>query len=86
MYARAKLQQADILAEQCLEIADDCNSNNYATSQIEIDTRKWLASKLLPKQYGDKYILDQKSEEDDKLNEEIRQLRKNLDAKNRKDY
>lgn len=65
-YAKAKLFQADLLAEECLEIADDdsqdvkydkdgnesCNTEFVARSRLKIDTRKWLASKLLPKQYG----------------------------------
>ena len=66
-YAMAKLEQADILAEECLEIADDdshdirvdpttgfevCNTEFIARSRLRIDTRKWLAAKLLPKLYG----------------------------------
>ena len=65
-YAQAKLMQADLLAEECLEIADDdsndeivsadgfavCNTEFIARSRLRIDTRKWLAAKLLPKQYG----------------------------------
>jgi hypothetical protein len=65
-YAQAKIEQADRLAEECLEIADDdsndvklspegfevFNSEFVARSRLRIDTRKWLASKLLPKQYG----------------------------------
>jgi len=66
-YAQAKIEQADILAEECLEIADDdsmdvkydpktgdelCNTEFIARSRLRVDTRKWLAAKLLPKQYG----------------------------------
>jgi hypothetical protein len=65
-YAMAKIEQADILAEECLEIADDdsgdtklspdgfelCNTEFIARARLRVDTRKWLASKLLPKQYG----------------------------------
>ncbi len=66
-YAQAKVEQADILAEECLEIADDdthdvkinhetgeeyCNTEFIARARLRVDTRKWLASKLLPKQYG----------------------------------
>ncbi len=65
-YAEAKLIQADLLAEECLEIADDsgrdntvnelgveiCNTEWINRSRLRIDTRKWLAAKLLPKQYG----------------------------------
>ncbi len=67
-YAQAKVEQADILAEECLEIADDssfdirvdndgievCNTEFIARARLRVDTRKWLASKLLPKQYGQK--------------------------------
>jgi len=66
LYAQAKLVQADLLAEECLDIADDdsrdtkvnfdgeevCNTEFIARSRLRIDTRKWLAAKLLPKQYG----------------------------------
>jgi len=73
-YAQAKMIQADILAEQCLEIADDnsrdsvidpttgfevCNTDFIARCRLRIDTRKWLAAKLLPKQYG-KSVDDEK--------------------------
>ncbi len=65
-YAQAKLTQADLLAEECLEISDDAsqdldfdkdgneilNTEFVARARLRIDTRKWLASKLLPKQYG----------------------------------
>lgn len=69
-YAQAKLKQADLMAEEILEIADDgqndwmqtwgdegdmgwkLNGEHVQRSRLRIDTRKWLASKLLPKQYG----------------------------------
>jgi len=68
-YAQAKLMQADLLAEECLDIADEdsndiridpetgyetCNTEFIARSRLRIDTRKWLAAKLLPKQYGER--------------------------------
>lgn len=67
LYTQAKMVQADLLAEECLLIADDdskdtkvnaltgeeiCNTEFIARSRLRIDTRKWLAAKLLPKQYG----------------------------------
>ncbi len=69
-YVQAKLKQADLMAEEILEIADDgtndwmqtwgddgdvgwkVNGEHVQRSRLRIDTRKWLASKLLPKQYG----------------------------------
>ena len=85
-YARAKLAQADILAEECLEIADNSVNENYTVDRLRIDTRKWLASKLLPKQYGDRVLLEQKTEENDKLREELLTLRSELDARNKKEF
>ena len=85
-YARAKLAQANILAEECLEIADNSISENYNADRLRIDTRKWLASKLLPKQYGDRIMLEQKTEENEQLKEELRVLREKLDERNKKEY
>lgn len=99
-YAQAKLDQANILAEECLEIADDStfdirvndngdeviNSEFVARSRLKIDTRKWLASKLLPKQYGDSFEKNKMEEENESLKNEILQLREKLDAKFKREY
>lgn len=66
-YARAKEDQSDLLIEEMIEIADDSSGDEEVTengvrmnseyvqrSRIRIDTRKWIASKLKPKKYGDK--------------------------------
>jgi hypothetical protein len=84
-YAHAKLLQADLLAEQCLEISDNSTPEEVAVSRLRVDSRKWLASKLLPKQYGDRVLLEQKSE-DNEREEELKVLRAKLDASNKKDY
>lgn len=62
-YARAKEAQADAMAEDMLDIADmppaigekgTVDSGDVAHMRLRIDTRKWIASKLKPKKYGDK--------------------------------
>ncbi len=67
-YARAREFQADLLAEQILEIADDGSNDTYVDdegnvrvdydhiqrSRLRVDARKWLASKMAPKKYGDR--------------------------------
>lgn len=67
-YARAREAQADRLAEEILEIADDGRNDTYvdeegnaktdhdviARSRLRVDSRKWLASKLAPKKYGER--------------------------------
>ena len=85
-YTHAKMKQADLLAEQCLTIADESTNEDYCKTRLRIDTRKWLASKLLPKQYGDKLLVEQKNEEEEELKDKRRTLRKTLDERNKKDY
>jgi hypothetical protein len=71
-YALAREQQADFLADELLEIADDGTNDTYLKvnedgskfyafdkehiqrSRLRVDTRKWIASKLKPKKYGEK--------------------------------
>lgn len=86
MYSRSKLIQADILAEEILDIADGCTADNYVQAKLRIDTRKWLASKLLPKKYGDKCNLEAEKEEDRQALDEILAVRARLAEKYRRDY
>ena len=58
---RARERQADFMASQTVDIADDTTKDSgfagsvaVARSRLRIDARKWLASKLAPKKYGDK--------------------------------
>lgn len=71
-YARAREAQADVLADEILEIADDTTRDTIATekngvqpnsewitrSRLRVDARKWLASKMAPKKYGDKLDIE----------------------------
>lgn len=59
-YALAKLEQADTLADDIIYIADNAKDANIA--RLQIDTRKWAASKLKPKKYGDKIDIESKGE------------------------
>lgn len=52
-YAHAREVQADTLADQVIEIADD-TSGDPTRDRLRVDARKWAASKLAPKRYGDK--------------------------------
>lgn len=70
-YARAKEAQADALAEDMLDIADmppsigekgTVDAGDVAHMRLRIDTRKWIASKLKPKKYGDKIEQEIKGE------------------------
>ena len=69
-YARAKADQARVMADEITEIADNTQSGEIVTEKgdgtveikradmlehrkLRIESRKWLAAKLLPKVYGD---------------------------------
>lgn len=52
-YARARDEQADTLADEITAIADD-ETIPADSRRIRVDARKWVASKLKPKRYGDK--------------------------------
>lgn len=64
-YAKAKEEQSDFLIEEMLEISDHSDEdhtpftggNVVQRDRLRIDTRKWIASKLKPKKYGDKLDL-----------------------------
>lgn len=66
-YARSKELQADFLAEEILEIADDSSNDTIDSeygpqenkewvnrSKLRVDARKWVAAKLRPKKYSEK--------------------------------
>ena len=53
-YARAREIQAEVMADELLEIADDTKPDQLklAHDKMKIETRQWIAAKLLPKKYG----------------------------------
>lgn len=52
-YARAREDQADTLADEILEVADNSEIPSD-DRRIRVDTRKWIASKLKPKKYAER--------------------------------
>lgn len=52
LYAKAKETLADMNAADIMEIADNAKDANLA--RLQIDARKWWASKVAPKRYGDR--------------------------------
>lgn len=69
-YARAREMQADYYAQEIIDLADKCREGKKTRetkdgtfietgdmverSRLQIDARKWFASKVAPKKYGDK--------------------------------
>ena len=79
-YARAKEKCADHIADEILEIADE-SANDWQISEdgsryvdneavqrsrLRIDARKWYASKIAPKKYGDKVVNELQGGDPDK--------------------
>ena len=59
-YARAREAQAEYWASEIIEIADSvrkgATSEEIQAARLAVDSRKWVASKLLPRKYGDKVM------------------------------
>lgn len=101
MYARAREDRSDKLADEIVAIADECeyepvtdisgktvavmfDKTAVARNKLRIDARKWTASKLKPRVYGDKVQLegtvDHKVMSDDALLQRLAKLGVAVDA------
>lgn len=56
MYARAREERADLIADEIVTIADTDPDPQIA--RVRIDARKWWAAKVNPKKYGEKSHVD----------------------------
>lgn len=54
MYEKARRDQADTLADEIIEIADEAKRENVMAARLRVDARKWVAAKLKPRKYGDR--------------------------------
>lgn len=69
-YATARQLQAEALADEIVDIADRATDrDSAAAARVKVDARKWLASKLAPKRYGDAVQLKHADAEGDRLYE-----------------
>lgn len=87
-YMKAKTAQAQLLAEEVMDIADDAtndwmetlpddekpmgwklNGEHVQRSKLRIDARKWHASKLVPKIYGN--LGEEQKEHEESLIEKL---------------
>jgi len=80
-YARAKELQGELMVDEMIAIADDGRNDTYededgrirtdhdviSRSKLRVDTRKWIASKLLPKKYGDKITAEHTGKDGDAI-------------------
>lgn len=70
-YTRAREEQAESFADEIVAIADDgkrdyvfddgkfgVDTDHISRARLRVEARKWVASKLKPKRYGDKLDLN----------------------------
>lgn len=60
-YVRAREVQAHREVDEIRKIADEALPENVHVARLQIDARKWRASKMASKKYGDKLEVDNKS-------------------------
>lgn len=77
-YARARQIQADYYADETVEIAD--NETNMIRARNRMDARRWFASKVAPKKYGDRI----QNEINAHISQTVKVDLRNLDAESRR--
>ena len=53
-YTCARERQTEVWADQLVDLSDGATPANAHVARLQVETRKWIASKLLPKKYGDR--------------------------------
>lgn len=98
LYLDARRIQAAVLADSMLDIPDDIgtfedkegveriDSGILGKSKLNYEILKWHASKMAPKIFGDRHVVEQTTAENEGLKAEITLLRSQLNEKNTKDY
>lgn len=76
-YTCAREAQADYIAEEIQDIADEIGKD-VQHQRLRVDTRKWIASKMKPKKYGDSTTI--KGDKDAPLTQTVIVTQKILDA------
>lgn len=97
-YLEARRLQAAVLADSMLDISEDIStfedkdgveridSGILGRSKLNYEILKWHASKMAPKIFGDKQIVEQTTSENEALKAEIALMREQLDATSKRDY
>jgi len=80
-YAQARARGLERHSDEIIAIADTAiDAESASAARVRIDARKWILSKLLPKQYGDRLDLNHSGEvalnqvPDDTLDDRLKAL------------
>ena len=94
-YMRAKQEQAHILADEILEVAnhipiyedkegnDRIDSGMLGRAKLQMDALRWSAGRLAPKWYGDQKVEEVQNKD---LHEDVVKRKQELDEKNKKEF
>jgi len=97
-YLEARRLQATVLADSLLDMPDEIptfedkdgieriDAGMLGRAKLQYQVNVWHASKMAPKIYGDKQIIEQTTTENESLKAEVALLRSQLDLENKKDY
>lgn len=97
-YFDARKSQAAVLADSMLDIADNIptfedkegneriDSGMLGKAKLDYEVLKWHASKMAPKIYGDRQVVEQVTTENDQLKIELAELRAKLAEQSKRDY
>lgn len=78
MYMNAKRAQCDLYAEECVDISDSDDLDATMRDNLRVSTRKWFVSKLAPKLYGDRVVLEDGSGKEEVIKSTQKKLEKVL--------
>jgi hypothetical protein len=56
-YARARVRGIEVHIDGLIDLADTANAHTVQAIRLKVDVRKWIASKLVPKIYGDELAM-----------------------------
>jgi hypothetical protein len=64
-YARAREMMIEHIADEIIDLTDDTSKDRtnipVNRNRLQVDSRKWLLSKLRPEKYGDSIKVDQRT-------------------------
>lgn len=99
-YTQARRNQIQTFIDDIIEISDNIEEDSkinedgelvinkewIARSRLRVDSRKWLACKLVPKVYGDRVNVSNDETPDNPLLNEALERQKQLDKDNEKEF
>jgi signal recognition particle subunit SEC65 len=100
LYTRAKQMQIEAFVNDIIEISDDSsqdvmkdekgfekpNHEYMQRSRMRVDSRKWLAAKLMPRLYGERIAVENQDGTEQELKQQLIELQAKLNKQNEKDY